>query len=104
MKYWLRLIAIYVLVLTGSPCPASHCAAESEALATGQTHDQHPDSEHLPCTPFCHCTTCAGFTVPQAVAVDCPTELLPTISVAIFFYQPGQRPDVYPAIWQPPKI
>ncbi len=110
MKRLIWLLAMYVLVLTGLPCPDAACHARA-ATTTGTPaagvpapHDETEDHE-APCSPFCHCATCVGFTVPQplmSVLPGSPSYLL--LSRLVFAYQPIQHDDVDQSVWQPPKL
>ncbi|GAB3641682.1 hypothetical protein GCM10027423_23180 [Spirosoma arcticum] len=94
---------MYVLVLTGLPCPDGDCHAHATATAVQSSHADNEDHQ-APCSPFCHCATCGGFTIPQPLVGTLPANppsLLLTRSA--FAYQPIQPYDVSSPVWQPPK-
>lgn len=108
MKRLIWLLAMYVLVLTGLPCPDHACHARA-ARAAGTPERRPPvshddDAHEAPCSPFCHCATCAGFTLPQPLANALPPQ--PSflfIRRLVFVYQPIAPEDVAHSFWQPPK-
>lgn len=101
MNRLIWLLAMYVLVLTGLPCPDGDCRATP--AATQPSHDDDEDHQ-APCSPFCHCATCVGFTIPQplmgTLAANPSSRLL---TRSAFTYQPIRPDDVSGSFWQPPK-
>ena len=94
---------MYVLLLTGLPCPDGNCHAHATATATQSSHTDNEDHQ-APCSPFCHCATCAGFTAPQPVVSALPITLSTRLLTRLVFaYQPIQPHDVSSSVWQPPK-
>lgn len=105
MNRLIGLLAMYVLVLTGLPCPDAACHAHAAmATSTPVSHDGAEDHK-APCSPFCHCATCVGFTVPQPLTnARPPKPAFPLILRPAFAYQPSAPEDVTHAFWQPPKL
>ncbi|RIV24958.1 hypothetical protein DYU11_06465 [Fibrisoma montanum] len=104
MNRLIWLLAMYVLILTGLPCPDSDCHAH--AVSTSSVPASHDSNEQheAPCSPFCHCATCVGFTVPQPlVSTLLPQTASRLSNPSTFAYHPSQHEDVIASIWQPPK-
>lgn len=103
MNRLIWLLAMYVLVLTGLPCPDAACHAHAVEATNPASHTDN-DEHEAPCSPFCRCATCAGFTVPQPVATLLPAQ--PAVSLCgrlVFAYQPIRHEDVAYSFWQPPR-
>ncbi|CCH55121.1 hypothetical protein BN8_04356 [Fibrisoma limi BUZ 3] len=69
--------------------------------------DSHDDDDHhqAPCSPFCHCATCVGFTVPQpSISGLLPQTACRLLTPSVFAYHPIHHEDVTASIWQPPKL
>lgn len=109
MRLLAFILACLTIVLSTFPC-ADRVYPSSEGVATYDQHFErsndihsHEASDHDACTPFCHCTCCAGFS------------LMPTID---FFQKPyftSIRPlytmyrdkginEVFFPVWQPPQL
>ena len=99
------VLAFIVLALSCLPC-----ADEAYAMNGGntkadivKTSNQQNDQDHEDaCSPFCHCTCCAGFSINHIFG-----------SVSLINFQPGQNfTSFLPAdtieislpIWQPPQL
>ncbi len=103
MNRLIGLLAMYVLLLTGFPCPDGDCYAHATPAATQSSHTNDEDHQ-APCSPFCHCATCAGFTVPQPVVSALPANPSSRLLTrSAFVYQPIRHEDVSSSFWQPPK-
>ncbi|WP_460958173.1 DUF6660 family protein [Spirosoma litoris] len=109
MKAVMCLFSLWILLLTGLPCPDADCHAQEDRLtntssAAHSTND--PDHGHkAPCSPFCHCTTCLGFSIPRPLGYtisELQSVLIPANQA--FAYQSPNQSDVALAIWQPPKL
>ncbi|WP_148562503.1 DUF6660 family protein [Spirosoma radiotolerans] len=101
----LYLFSIWLLLLTGLPCPDAECHAHTDKLA--QSSDAHSDDDHkhkAPCSPFCHCATCPGFSIPRPFSYACPSQLsAPISSQRVFSYDASSQTMVVLAVWQPPQ-
>ena len=102
MNRLIGLLAMYVLVLTGLPCPDGNCHARATPVTTQSSHT-NDDDHRAPCTPFCHCATCAGFTMPQRLVSVLAAPSSPLLTRPAFVYQPIRPDDVSGSFWQPPK-
>ncbi|RYF68497.1 MAG: hypothetical protein EOO39_19310 [Cytophagaceae bacterium] len=105
MKGVLYLFSVWLLLLTGLPCPDAECHAHTDKVT--QTAGAPSDDEHehkAPCSPFCHCATCPGFSVPRPFSYARPSELSATSpSRLVFTYHSPSQATVLSAVWQPPK-
>ncbi|MBW3129917.1 DUF6660 family protein [Hymenobacter profundi] len=104
MKLWAFFLAIYVLVLAGLPC-GDVCQDESTTTAQSSApdHDDHTHTES--CSPFCLCTACPGFTVPQLVPPVAARPLPSPLAEAVrSTYQAPHALEVPGRIWQPPRV
>jgi hypothetical protein len=106
MKVVICLFSFWLLLLTGLPCPDADCHIHETIAAA--THDSHSADEHghkAPCSPFCHCATCLGFSIPLSVKyILAPTPSAAPADQQLFAYQSPAPSDVASAIWQPPKL
>ena len=105
MKAVVWFFVVWLLVLTGLPCPDADCHTQGTQMARSSTsHADDPDHK-APCSPFCHCTTCAGFAAPRLFRYALPNrpDNGPTVSQT-FHYQSTAYSAVAFAIWQPPRI
>ena len=93
---------MYVLVLTGFPCPDGDCHARATSATTQSSHADDEDHQAL-CSPFCHCAACAGFMIPQPFMTVLPAPSSLALTRLVFAYQPIQHDDVSSSFWQPPK-
>ncbi|WP_420149121.1 DUF6660 family protein [Spirosoma sp.] len=109
MKWTIYIFSFWLLLLTGLPCPDADCHAhENVTTSTSASHSAEQDHEHghkAPCSPFCHCTTCVGFSIPRLFHYVAPSATSTRIaSDQLFTYQSPSHADVAQAIWQPPKL
>ena len=105
MKIFTLLFALYVLVLSMTPCQAAHCRHEHHATEPQDHEEDHDDSDgHEVCSPFCVCSACAGFVANEIHA--------PHLQPSGAFFNVAQNdflpiadlPEVYLRVFQPPKI
>ncbi|QKZ14908.1 DUF6660 family protein [Spirosoma sp. KUDC1026] len=103
MKWWMFLLAMYVLVLSGLPCEAFCPEEPITNQASLPDTDQHEHDER--CSPFCLCAACSGFTIPQARQfLEAPlSDTLITVAI-MSSYQTPHTLDVPERIWQPPRL
>ncbi|WP_460995948.1 DUF6660 family protein [Spirosoma harenae] len=107
MKVVISIFSFWLLLLTGLPCPDADCHEHVNRTATTSSipTDDHDHDHKAPCSPFCHCATCLGFSVPQPFGYVLFTELSgPVVSRQLFSYQSPSHTDVLLGIWQPPKL
>lgn len=96
-------MAILVLSLSCLPCGDVNIIVVKEGKAKNELSkcadgDKHEDD----CSPFCHCSCCAGFSIHHQVAVlqqSCP----PSASLHASRYIQMIR-EVSIPIWQPPQL
>lgn len=104
MKFVALIMAFLVLALSVMPCADAGTAlndskAKSDITKTTDRQD-HNDADD--CSPFCHCSCCAGFSINHfftSIALIAPHINIPTGR----FLQTDAIEIVLP-IWQPPQI
>jgi len=94
-----------MLVLPALPCEddaetANACKAKTEIVK--QTGPQEGQEHNDSCSPFCHCTCCACFSINHFFAGS--TFLIFPDTKAYISYLPENINEVSYSIWQPPKI
>lgn len=98
-------MASLVLALSILPCADEGFTMKEGKAKTEITkqHDQQEEQKHNDaCSPFCHCTCCAGFSINHFfVAVS---SLIGSDSKFYTSYLPGNPIQYSPPVWQPPKI
>ncbi|QIP16129.1 hypothetical protein G8759_27590 [Spirosoma aureum] len=108
MKLVVYLFSFWLLLLAGLPCPDADCHAHERIAST--TEVPHPADDHdhghkAPCSPFCHCATCAGFSIPRIFSYSLSVKLTTLFPIRQFFaYQSPNHADVIQSVWQPPKL
>ncbi|WP_128547975.1 DUF6660 family protein [Larkinella soli] len=105
MKLWLLIWSMYLMALSGVPCPEQHCLDghnHPAASASQPPADHQPDE--APCSPFCHCAVCPGFTVPQPLWSTLPAISFKPVFRPQFAYSSPTPDDIFRSVWQPPKI
>ena len=96
------IMAILVLSLSCLPCGDVEATVLKEGKATYElskcsTDDEHEDN----CSPFCHCSCCAGFSIHHQVAVlQQPWLLFAPTHVARYI---ESIREVSIPVWQPPQ-
>ena len=105
MNGLLYLFSVWLLLLTGLPCPAAECHAHTDKLTRSSgTHSDDEQAHKAPCSPFCHCATCPGFATPRAFSYARPADPVTTDSSRrVFAYQAPSQRTVVLSVWQPPK-
>ncbi|WP_080058504.1 DUF6660 family protein [Spirosoma aerolatum] len=107
MKAVLFLLSAWLLLLAGLPCPDTDCHAHETTAATSHSDraNGHANDHKAPCSPFCHCATCLGFSAPQPFGYLLPEHVNePARTQQLFTYQSPSQTDVLIGIWQPPKL
>lgn len=99
------ILAFIVLALSCLPCADGAYAmnagmAKSELIKepTQQNDQDHNDA----CSPFCHCTCCAGFSINHSVVSINVLILLPSKSFSS--YLSDNTIEISLPIWQPPQL
>ena len=67
-----------------------------------KTTDQKDHDDADACSPFCHCSCCAGFSINHFIATL--TIIPPYSSTTRSRFLPADSIDVDLPIWQPPQI
>ena len=101
MKFIAFIMAVLVLTLSCLPC--SDVGATSEMSKPEVRDYQSNETQHNDlCSPFCHCTCCAGFSVNHFIAL---IATIPQYKSKIqAAYLPSNILDVALPIWQPPQL
>ncbi|WP_460944796.1 hypothetical protein [Spirosoma daeguense] len=109
MRLFIYLFSLWLLLLTGLPCPDADChihenSATTESTSPPAEHD-HEQGHKAPCSPFCHCATCLGFSTPQPFNYLLPADSSESAPERqIFTYRSPNQFDVMLGIWQPPQL
>src|SRR6186713_1661062 len=74
--------------------------AKSE-IVKGSTQQKDKDHEDA-CSPFCHCTCCAGFSINHFISRLNYTDFTPNRNFSHFL--PSKIIEVSLPIWQPPQL
>lgn len=96
-------MGLLVLALSCMPC-ADDDACKNPAGSTSEvahSHARQGDEHKDACSPFCHCTCCAGFSISHFITTD----IQPEVSSKNLFnsYLPANLTDISLSIWQPPQ-
>lgn len=104
MRFWVLLLAMYVLVLSGVPCEA--LCQDEPATAAAQHNGSPAEQEDCKnCSPLSICAACPGFTLPAPVPVWSPGPVLLTLTaVGVPQYRTPHTLEVAARIWQPPRL
>ncbi|NDU95118.1 DUF6660 family protein [Spirosoma terrae] len=106
MKVVVYVFSLWILLLSGLPCPDADCHAHERVTANTATSQHTDEQDHkAPCSPFCHCATCLGFSVPLPFGYTRPAQSMTAgLSQQIFTYLSPFLADVARSVWQPPKL
>jgi hypothetical protein len=105
MKFFAFIMASLMLVLSILPCADEGIDMKEEKVKTEITsqHSQQEDQEHNDaCSPFCHCTCCAGFSINHPFAAE--SSLILIDNKFYTSYLPENLIKFSSPVWQPPKI
>lgn len=98
-------MAFLVLVLPVLPCAddgyslnADKVKAEIVKEHNGQEEQEHNDN----CSPFCHCTCCAGFSINHIFTAV--SSLILSDGKLYTSYLPDNLIEYSSPIWQPPQL
>ena len=98
-------MAALLLVLSVLPCAdGTYEIKDSNVQSSIAIHqDQQNDQEHKDtCTPFCHCTCCAGTSINHFFASTSSLMIFEDVNYST--YLPINLFDFSPPVWQPPQI
>src|SRR5690349_4783185 len=99
MKLLVFIMSLLVLGLSCLPCSYETMLEHKITKHDREDADHNHDDS---CSPFCHCTCCAGFSVNHFTATvsEC------ALSNSKFFtdYLPDNIIEVSLPIWQPPQL
>jgi hypothetical protein len=104
MKIFAFIMAVFVLVLSCVPCMDEADIIQSKnveaGLSTSHSSQQHHDTD--PCSPFCTCNCCAGFTVFYTSLQTDQT----VVAAAKFYssYLTSPTLEMAMPVWQPPQL
>jgi hypothetical protein len=98
-------MAFLVLALPVLPCADDGSAPDADKAKTEivkQQGHQEEQEHNDTCSPFCHCTCCAGFSINHFFTAVSP--LVHIDSKSYISYLPENIIKISYSIWQPPKI
>ena len=104
MKVFAFFMAIMVLALSVMPCAddaraLAHKIAKTEFVKSSQ-QEECPKTDV--CSPFCHCSCCAGFSFTRFTSYLTGIAVFQnTVEAA---YLPAEIIEVALPIWQPPQL
>ncbi len=96
-------MAVLVIGLSCIPCADDVFASNPDkAKKEISTEHEHQENHNDACSPFCHCTCCAGYSINHSLI----SISNPLISGDKFFssYLPDNLIEVSLPIWQPPQL
>ena len=105
------IMAVLVLALSFFPCEEADINAEGSMQHREVYHnaakkttapDDHGGDHKDNCSPFCHCSCCAGFSMNHQLA-ELTTNLAPYNPAYASHYLMAVR-EVSIPIWQPPQL
>jgi len=102
MKSLAFILSFLIIGLSAWPCADDYMMDESSKMAAAITapNDQQHDHEDA-CSPFCHCTCCAGFSINHSSITA--TSMIPCNTLLYSSYLPGSLIEHSSAVWQPPR-
>lgn len=100
------ILALIVLILSCVPCAdvaaATGRSATASVMASGADH--HKSAHHTDCcSPFCQCSCCTGFHLPQSLLSERALVAMPSSPVYAAFL-PNAPVAVSLPVWQPPQL
>jgi hypothetical protein len=107
MRLTAFLLAMLVLLLSCLPCadieamPAPVKAGTELAGHQSPQQDRHDDSDL--CSPFCHCSCCASYSVIN-LPVQLPVLLLPPECRSYNTHLSEDVIEISLPVWQPPQL
>lgn len=103
MKLLAFILSFLMIGLSALPCADEDFMAGSNQTgpALSKQHDQHDEHDDA-CSPFCHCTCCASFSINHIPFTS--SSLIITDARSYSSYLPGIIINYSLPVWQPPKI
>ena len=105
MRIIVFVLAFIVLALSCLPCAdgayvlnVDKTKAELVKALTQQNEGDHNDA----CSPFCHCTCCAGFSINHIFTSVNSVNFLPAKNFT--FYLQVNINEISLPVWQPPQL
>ena len=103
VKIFFAILSCFTLYLSMLPCGDSiECNVKQEVkISAADNHGEHDHAEEI-CTPFCTCSCCAVSVYYSGLSKIQTPNVFQSVKhpVPAIAY----NPEVYYAIWQPPKI
>jgi hypothetical protein len=101
MRFFAFIMALLVITLSCVPCAdARELPKEKPGKETKKT--QHPPTDDESCSPFCHCSCCAGFSINHRFAQT--STPVPVHSPQHNARYIGNLIWISFSVWQPPKL
>ncbi|MEP6684604.1 MAG: DUF6660 family protein [Parafilimonas sp.] len=104
MKFLAFILAFLVLALSVMPCADKTCAQNEGKTKTELLRSDHRQNNQQEdaCTPFCHCTCCAGFSINHFIA---SVSIIPLHDKNyLSFFLSSDLRTIALSIWQPPQL
>lgn len=104
MKIFAFIMAFLVLAQSMLPCADQDLAVDGNKAKTEITKPakQGNSAREDACSPFCHCTCCAGVSVNHLISsID---HLIPYGDKLITAFLPARTFEIALPIWQPPQL
>ncbi|MFI5132375.1 MAG: DUF6660 family protein, partial [Chitinophagales bacterium] len=103
MKPIVLILSFLLIGLSVWPCGDEDLRGETGTIESKMSdrqsqHEDHDDG----CSPFCHCTCCAGYSINHIFITT--TSLIQANTLIYSSYLAGNLIEYPSAIWQPPKI
>lgn len=101
MRFFAFIMALLVITLNGVPCADVHeLSKQIPGKETKKT--QQPQTDDESCSPFCHCSCCAGFSINHWFAQV--SALLPVHIPQHHSRYIASLIEISFSVWQPPKL
>lgn len=102
------ILSILILILSCLPCADVDCMTivqpniqKAENNASREQHENHGNVDL--CSPFCHCTCCATYTVINNV-VSIPERIDVAVCPIFTVYLSADLIEISLPVWQPPQL
>ena len=103
MKFFAFIMACTILTLSFMPCldGASEMNSLKAKTELSKSNSQGDKDHNNDCSPFCHCSCCAGFSINHIIASVSNLEIVCNKDFAS--YLPENIIKVSFPVWQPPR-
>ncbi|WP_143774408.1 DUF6660 family protein [Niastella vici] len=105
MRILAFVLAFIVLALSCQPCADgdySMNATKAKVTHSNIPQQQNKQDHNDACSPFCHCTCCAGFSINHySISISCLS--IPSNKTFTSFF-PADIIEISFPIWQPPQL